>query len=615
MSMRKEIVTGVPAGRQIRKARTLAARLSQLNAGPPSYISRAATFHGPVFFGDEPAGRERSRSDGGGQPGPKSIGNFSQRKQTQVTKSDNPGEASDVSKRGGPKRAMSSGGDLRNGAGAVKFSSISFADGAATPSTACPSPGSENRSFSGTPMTNNTPRTTPLNGHRVVSTMGSLLSGGAANSRAGGSRTLSLGDLNIEDDVGVLDTRNVDLGGRKRRTKSLGLGAHYDKVPEDLQEREEWLDREEHDRMLCQTISKRRPDEVPHPLLSKPRQPMTTAFTDRSARMRDGVGSKIALEPNRDQSTEWAVHGKCTCDVCRPERCRPAGQVSHAMPHHKVARCLREVFPLPPQTTPALDSRNLNGLAHGVLTETDHMEAESKFRNSLGHKVRTAKERRIGASGTSMTHRGEVGLGASAGQYDQDYAPEIGSYGNRRSRSCEPRIRSGMTLVLDPQPCDPPPPTRVCLSRKKTATQEPSAESAASAVYHNQEILRFAEPGVVRGRNTPAMDDASRAGLPTEGFDTRAQRQNPTSDFCAKGRPIGSRSRSMGDLLDHAGTQRSFDEVRAHRLTHEKAFSDMCNQTANHGVTQRFLNTTVKNACGSNVSDGVKTHLAWPEYE
>mmetsp|Transcript_30091 Transcript_30091/g.65019 ORF Transcript_30091/g.65019 Transcript_30091/m.65019 type:complete len:600 (-) Transcript_30091:214-2013(-) len=432
----------------------------------------------------------------------------------------------------------------------------------------------------------------------------------------------------------IVDARSDRPGNIRSRSQQRPLtgelaGAHYTRCGEELWDNLPDARKEEHDKMLADTIHKRRPSELPHPLLNEPRLAMKTAFTDRSARIRDGRGVKSTFKSDGDQTTDWGKDGKCDCDVCEPAGQVPSGNATHEVWYNKVPRCGRDSHPTPPtwrdEDFTTFDSAKMtSSLKHPLQNAAIEPQAEFTFTQSMGRRVRSSQAHPFasgsGRSGVLLHRSMSVDSLLAAGCYNVDHRPEISSNRTRGRQSFEgtqtDTIRSGVALAMSQRPGDPPAPTRITVHKRGDGVHKGgySDEAVEHINYHNQDIFRFANSGFVRGRNTPALDyeGSGYRGLSTDGFRTRFERQSPASETPAKRPIIGNDSMIVSSVMDQETNKQLARQYSADRLKYDKAFTTMCDHTRDHLQTQRTLNAMTKSWCGLG-SEGVSGHLVWEE--
>jgi hypothetical protein len=383
------------------------------------------------------------------------------------------------------------------------------------------------------------------------------------------------------------------------------VGGHYEYICGDLLENESDEERDEHDRMLADTLHRRGPSDVPHPWLSRPRNPMNSAFTDRAVRLRDGRSTKL-LTTDPAHGTEWALDGVCHTSASGPSRASAAGAASHEICSKKYPYCAQDSRPAIRDFW-GLETNKSAGVGDTLASRAPTKEHEEAFRKSMNGKIKA-----IGGSPRStlepsretgmLPHRPAMpGSPPAAGIYNERGAED--SFRARSavqgSRSCSP-LRSGVALVLSPRPGDPPPPTKISLNQKGNARgkQVFSSEAEAHAKHFNQEVFRYSDPKSPRGRYAQTPDYEGLAGVPTSARDAKADRMFTSPSRLAT---LNS-SLAMSYSLDRDLQTEVKAQERQYRLKHEKAFSDLCTTASEHALTQRTLMSTVKSLVGHNTS-------------
>lgn len=224
-------------------------------------------------------------------------------------------------------------------------------------------------------------------------------------------------------------------------------------------------------------------------------------------------------------------------------------------------------------------------------------------------------------SGTAARHSKSVDNLPSMRSFGLDLGSQLGYKGYSGNRSWHynqgvgvdqpPRLRSGVALCLDPRIGDPPPPTKIALSKAPGECKYGLSDAAAGhGTYHNQQYFRYADPGPFRSRSVPPDFEGSR-GLATADFARRHERQHPAFEKTLPRFLLGNDSAVMDGLINHNKSQALFDRETASRLANEKAFSNMCAYTAEHSKVQQTLSSTIKSTCGHATSYGAASSLRW----
>lgn len=402
-----------------------------------------------------------------------------------------------------------------------------------------------------------------------------------------------------------------------RFARRLGqLGAHYNRMTSTLQDlppNPVDPDCEEYDAMLADTLHKRRPSDAPHPLLSSPRCPTRAAFTDRAARLREGRGAKAVLVKDGHERTDWAKHsGSCVCDVCHPFEKHQAGSASHDVSYNKVVPCAKDSPPTRfDEVAKTYDSTSLSrtmSLPVGTGSLCSSNTDQLFFSQTLGRKKR------------DLTPRSWVNDDSqAAGRFNQDFRPEImacSAKGRQVFQGTGKDLltpRSGVVMALSPRGDDPPAPTSICSHPRADGAFKAglSAEAAAYHIHINQKVFRYdASITTPRGRIPgPGYYDDQGAGLTSQEFQVRYERQQPDSPKQTPRALVYRKSDSMLGVMDHQTSARLFAKETETRQRTDVPYINLCRQTSQHLTAQRALSKEVKEVCGTRVS--VMPHLAW----
>mmetsp|Transcript_74427 Transcript_74427/g.162812 ORF Transcript_74427/g.162812 Transcript_74427/m.162812 type:complete len:882 (-) Transcript_74427:79-2724(-) len=434
-------------------------------------------------------------------------------------------------------------------------------------------------------------------------------------------------------------------------------GAHYGpsrpELPSALAFEEP--DKQDLDHILADMLHKHRPEEPVHPGVYEPKPAMTTAFTDRSLRLREGRHMRTTLLHNDPVPTEWGsqANRSCPCPTCGPEAYVSAGQPSHLLQNNLVYRCQKDVPPTAEShpTAPhwkngfsnTFDSTLLGkSLPHNDETRAEvPADAEEDLMKWLGRKIKAPEPQTPGA-GRAMMHRSKScdAMVISAGQYDQErygFFPDSRRRGRQVFQGMygdEP-ARCAMDFVLSPRGGDPPAPTKIAAVVRNPGTFKAgfSADCARISEHYNQEHFRFADPLRVRGKSQPPLvRDPDLCGAPTGIVGNHMhQMDNPilstgkgTTEYSlgALGnlnpkpsfrQASGNFSPMVTSVIDQASVARSFEAEKAWRMEAEPAFASLCAITA--AVHQKNCEqaTSTRKNFGQNTTDELKRNLEWME--
>jgi len=414
------------------------------------------------------------------------------------------------------------------------------------------------------------------------------------------------------------------------------LGAHYDWVCEPLAA-DSWekdSERDMHDMAKAELLHNRRPSEPLLPNGEELRQaPGRVAFADRAGRLREGRGVRKVLMSDDRPPTEWIGKKECACDVCNPFDSKPAGNPSHLTAEHKAHH--KHLGPTFVESSTYKDS--VGATLQGTFQ--DAKEEEQWFRNMLGMKIRSPKHHRtyspFGNPGGPDLGRGADRLSSpmllhrsmsadnlvAAGQYRSDHCHLImtGSHGRGRQGWQSARMvaaphRNGMAMVLDPQASDPPPPNTIVASRRGEGIFKCTFSEAAekATLRQNQQVLRFADPRMIRCRSFSPPRSGDHAGMTSAQLVRWRDRESGVApDLHA--RPPVHESVLMDHILNHEATEKIHRAQSEDRLRTDPAFKDICKYTKEHHEQTRKLLSDLNPTYKRSDSGKVKAHLAWIE--
>lgn len=372
---------------------------------------------------------------------------------------------------------------------------------------------------------------------------------------------------------------------------------------------------------------------------------MHAAFTDRSARLREGRGAKTAMMTPDPTPTEWGDHGNCSCMICKPHEAPVAGQPSHEVHYNKVPRCSKDTAPSVPRWEDPC-SQTFNSARLNSLVQHDHhdkrvvpAEEEDQFARNLGRKVKHSVPI-VPGSGGALSHRSFVeDKAVCAGSYGRElehgFMPDQRTKGRQawqvRSGSQPPRF--GVMLAMSPRLDDPPAPGRIMASRRGDGTFKagPSADSERIVQHYNQEMFRFADARTPRGKSVPPERTSDQAGLPT-GSPTRPtfdmsnpltmkgkdlgvysldshNRISPKETFRSN---VGNDSSAMSFVTNHDLCNQSFDQEKEWRLRTETNFAKLCDATHTTAWSSQLSARSHKERHGM-MSTNVSHNLVWEE--
>lgn len=410
------------------------------------------------------------------------------------------------------------------------------------------------------------------------------------------------------------------------------IGGHYDYIVGELGAARAMEDAEkrEHDEMLAETLHKQSGEDSPSRKVGEKRLPMSAAFTDRSIRLREGVGCRDVFQSSEMPRTEWGDHGDCACPVCKPFEMTPAGQPSHLLPKNKLVRCFSDT----PRTHSLAMSRSLDSANMDLCMTHDERASTApvvdSLAGSMGRKIGLHAARTPG-SRTMLPHRAmSEDRTPLAGNYDQDKAAII-SQDRRKGRQAfqgttdGSQPRTGMAMVLSPRPSDPPAPTQITNARKADGTFKNgvSAEAAMHSTYFNQSFFRFEGGQSSRSMSTPpdfrqSAGSPSGAGLCTTwnfGGANPITMEGHTTDrgFSLSRSRIGHTSTNMARVTNHEEGERAFALEKTVRLQNDKTFADLCAYTDKMMADTSGKALTFKTTVGHHTSPKIREAFTWNE--
>jgi len=350
-----------------------------------------------------------------------------------------------------------------------------------------------------------------------------------------------------------------------------------------------------------------------NPSAHSPR-PAASAFTDRSCRMREGLGCQAALmNPDSDLAREKPDgHGlNCECAKCKPYDKHSAGQFSTV-----------------------LNERPLYGTASGGRKlhhemDTDASKEELDFRKCLRRRIRSASPRSPG--GGSMHQHREAFPGQPT-----DSSPIAGDF-DRRIEVCAVRgrqawqgrpgdepSRGGAVMALSPSPRDPSPPTKIASQKADGEFKQGySSQVEKLSAHRSPSIFRY-EPGMPqtpqpRARSVPPAGDVS----PTAGKTTQAQERErgvfawqytaaseASPQLTPRGRQLNN-SAAMSELTNLSASAECAASARRDRLQADKPFRDLCRQAEEAGKHARSESAAIAAKHSPRNSAGAAGALRW----
>lgn len=346
---------------------------------------------------------------------------------------------------------------------------------------------------------------------------------------------------------------------------------------------------------------------------------LKTAFTDRSLRLRDGLGGLAVLKHEGiTEADNWGHKVGCSCSTCKPPNLAAAGAPTARMAQNDLPSyelCEDPTAPLKKKTGKAMCSEiSLNfssDAVHAAIHKYDPYtkgdeDLEKSFSRSFGRKIRQNESRVIDAP-----------AGSCAGNFNKDQVR--GKSVSSKSEQQDVRTDAGMAVA--PREDDPPQTTTRITSCKKADGQfhgNYSQETERLAIHWNQPLYRFdhfaaASPDAYRSlrRSNPPQ---SIANLGSRNILTA---QCPAEDDMDLSRKqlnyTGKRncSDAVKHVTDHDKVATEETNHRNHRMSEDRHFAARCHDTV---VVKQAVNDQVKDIRDRNrhtQSTNMAASLRW----
>lgn len=314
--------------------------------------------------------------------------------------------------------------------------------------------------------------------------------------------------------------------------------------------------------------------------------PMAAAFTDRSARMREGYGLRNVMSfngmiPANDASGSSLLGQPCSA--------RPAGQLSCKVPGNEL--------PVPHRGTDAKLARN----KVSKLTEPKEESEEACFRRAMGVKAKQPVMQPATQNSTSSEQQQSATImSASAGCFSpRRFDIELESAPHQARRRCQVDTghRCDVAMIMMPKESDPPPLRQVtdCVKAEGACKKELSKP----ACMRQQQL--DARSVLQRARSLPPK--LARNPITSEGCDGG---RSSNWDCHSSSRPMLFAAADVAELTNHALLSKEAVTARAERLASEKKFADLCTLAkATTPMGHRSL------ALLRNESSSMSSTLAW----
>lgn len=355
-------------------------------------------------------------------------------------------------------------------------------------------------------------------------------------------------------------------------------------------------------------------------------RPMTTAFTDRTLRLREGQGTHRALMHDVPfEQKDKSLHGNCDCPVCKPHAVRPAGQSSHVMGSstiHPAHLGSELVSPRPNPSSPRspyntgggpsqnYDSKLMTGIftdgamsprspRTGTVDDTD----DAAFRDSIGRK---AKPRSISADPSS-----------SAGAFKIGSYPDLEKAPYRRYKGADHTsfARDGSQMAISPRQSDPPAPIRISNCAKSNGDYKFafSKHSEQVSLHWNQPLYRFEvhqadedSHRLSRSKSVPPRNPVTAEHMSEKDGVHRSDRGERKRQFHLRGSEAGEVTNH--ELLDHQAKKE-----RSSRLEGDHKFANLCSHTHEDGARSFQERKEVKDRIDRCGSRSMANALVWDD--
>lgn len=476
-----------------------------------------------------------------------------------------------------------------------------------------------------------------------------------SNSRL--SQTLSVGGSQFGSSGERLDP-NKWAAANTRNKKKPGINSgHYEYIVEQLwrkrQEASDEAEREELDRQLAVIMHERGPTPV-----TSPRPPMSTAFTDRSLRKREGLGSKASLHHPEEERHRGVMHledrnrstphlledgtggamtpgtSECGSMMWDPNLVSPAGQPSHSV-HHNVPAIVHDTSQtaVSPQTARAKSamqgkrtpgSPNYNsGHVTRSFKEVPSSAADSQIDRLDERALTTQMGTKVKASAGQLRSRSADP--STAGRFRRKMELDLEAFPHNRHRAeghFDPTsTRNEVAMILSPRSTDPPRPKKITACKRADGENKNriSKDSEKVMVHWNQPLYRY-ECAAVRDldRSNSLPSDHFVTIAPGESSPGRGEHYiDAAGDYRRQAWGAASRiiatkvETQVGRTTNHELLAENASRDRSNRLAHEQHFSDLCafTEEAARAQSKEYRGLRERESTKQGVADA----LAWPE--
>uniref|UniRef100_A0A7S2F0X7 Uncharacterized protein n=1 Tax=Alexandrium andersonii TaxID=327968 RepID=A0A7S2F0X7_9DINO len=327
-------------------------------------------------------------------------------------------------------------------------------------------------------------------------------------------------------------------------------------------------------------------------------RPMCAAFTDRTLRKREGMGSR-AVMTTEDGGNEPASNADCGCAVCKPHLVSPAGSASHSIHMSLQPYVHREdTTPSSPQAprqkgerqgrrspgSPNFNSERM-GLAikAAALPEPGELQADFVDQRSLAIQM--------GIKAKSRSHSADP---TTAGRYRRKpdiYLESSPPYRTRLEGCFDPSARREVAMILSPRVSDPPLPTRITDCRKGNGEHKfmVSEHAEKVSVHWNQPLYRYEvasckeTEGPSRCASLPSSNFVSfprhGEGSPRRGEEFEGCAGNYTPSGWGQGgrrSPRPHEGCEVAQATNHSLLAEEAARTRAERMASDPHFTSLC---------------------------------------
>lgn len=344
------------------------------------------------------------------------------------------------------------------------------------------------------------------------------------------------------------------------------------------------------------------------------------AFTDRSVRMREGVGARIALRVGQGQEFVAPEEQDQSADALavaenQANSRKPAGVTSH-----RVRRAEAEVWshtddrtePRAKVIRETIGEQFAKIYANSTVGVEEQAQDDEKLRRHCGRKVRAGSSPAGAAigGGLMLPHRGQNAEdeAAPAGVV-RPHHPEVLKDHKVKARSVTPPKRSGVAQVFEPQVDD-------VIEKPKSGVKVGEFSSG-----YSQESARHAIQGAALQLRYANWDQAQKVTKATaaETFIGAAGAKAPANAdvVSARGTPLTPKKtreeRGVPPTRNPINVEemnRSAEQHRIARLQKDPCFADLVQNTKSQYEARRAERDQIRGG-GKHVSAGVAAIMSW----